>query len=167
MIDEVHRFIVPTAFALLPPTMRSDRATAMLLAIGLQESRFLHRRQFHNGPARGFWMFERGGGITGVLQHERSQRDADRIVRLLRYDLAPSRLASTVHVAIEHNDILAACFARLLLWTVPGVLPGPNDDPQIAWEQYLEGWRPGAPHRETWDNIYAEAWARVEILRRE
>ena len=82
MIDEVHRFIVPTAFALLPPTMRSDRATAMLLAIGLQESRFLHRRQFHNGPARGFWMFERGGGITGVLQHERSQRDADRIVRL-------------------------------------------------------------------------------------
>ena len=43
--------------AKLLPGMDSAKARVMLLAIGLQESRFEHRRQI-GGPARGFWQFE-------------------------------------------------------------------------------------------------------------
>ena len=41
---------------------RSTAADVLLLAIGLQESRFEHRQQI-GGPARSFWQFERGGGV--------------------------------------------------------------------------------------------------------
>lgn len=54
--------ILDPALKLLP-SMDSVRARMMLLAIGLQESRFEHRRQLGNGPARGFWQFESGGGV--------------------------------------------------------------------------------------------------------
>ncbi len=53
----------------------------MLLAIGLQESRFEHRRQLGNGPARGFWQFEAGGGVKGVMTHLASRDDARRIAQ--------------------------------------------------------------------------------------
>lgn len=45
---------IEPALSLLPARMDSSRARAMLLAIGLQESRFEYRRQMNNGPARGF-----------------------------------------------------------------------------------------------------------------
>src|SRR5690606_38643231 len=67
-LDVVVEQAIWPAYALLPSRMDSDRATVMLLAIGLQESRFEHRRQI-KGPARGFWQFERGRGVRGVLTH--------------------------------------------------------------------------------------------------
>jgi hypothetical protein len=44
--------------AKLLPFMDSPKARVLSAAIGHQESRFIHRRQI-NGPARGFWQFER------------------------------------------------------------------------------------------------------------
>src|SRR3546814_6857126 len=58
----------------------------MLLAIGLQESRFLHRAQI-GGPARGYWQFERGG-VHGVLSHHASKAEAGKLCAALDY--APS-----------------------------------------------------------------------------
>jgi hypothetical protein len=79
MIHRILHYTLPAAAELLPPAMmKSPRAWAMLLAIGLQESKFLHRRQVVDakkhtfGPARGFWQFERGGGTAGVLQHTKT-----------------------------------------------------------------------------------------------
>lgn len=52
--------IVP-ALKLLPPSMDSREARVMMLATGLQESRFTARRQhpirpgMPYGPANGFW----------------------------------------------------------------------------------------------------------------
>ena len=66
--DVVEKAIRP-ALAALPARMRSREAVVMLLAIGLQESLFKYRRQMANGPARGFWQFEKMGGVAGVLQH--------------------------------------------------------------------------------------------------
>ena len=37
-------YAINPAMALLPPKMTSDKATVMLLAIGLQESRLTHRK---------------------------------------------------------------------------------------------------------------------------
>ena len=68
-LEQVMRDAVRPALALLPAAMNTPQARCMLLAIGLQESRFVHRRQI-GGPARGFWQFERGtrtsrGGVWG------------------------------------------------------------------------------------------------------
>lgn len=157
------RYVIPAAYALLPPAMTSARATAMLLAIALQESDGLRaRRQYGAGPARGFWQFERGtpatrGGVTGVLLHPQVGPLARGVCRALVVDPDPA----AVYVAIEHQDVLAAAFGRLLLWTLPEALPG-RDDAPAAWAQYLRAWRPGKPHPGTWAGHYATAWTEVE-----
>lgn len=155
MIEMLHRHVIPAAYDLLPPVMASDRATAMLLTIGLQESRFEHRTQI-GGPARGFYQFERSGGVAGVLAHPRSRPHIEAAIDALCYRAS----GDECYHAIAHNDVLATCFARCLLWTLLGVLPR-QDDPNYAWRYYLEGWRPGRPHFETWHAHYAEAWAIV------
>jgi hypothetical protein len=126
-----------------------------MLAIGLQESRFEHRRQI-GGPARGFWQFEQGGGVRGVLRHHSSREHAQAVCR------ARSVIAteSAVYAALEHDDVLAAAFARLLLWTDPKPLPAIGDE-QGAWDLYLRVWRPGKPHRHTWNALYAQAMEEV------
>lgn len=152
-------YTIPAAYTLLPDSMRSVEATAMLLAIGLQESKFTARRQLPQGPARGFWQFERGGGVLGVMTHPSTARAAAKVLDGLRY---PSALDDgLVHTAIEHNDVLACCFARLLLWTLPDRLAG-RHAPDVAWHQYQRAWRPGKPHVATWPNNYAVAWGIVE-----
>lgn len=164
MIDLVSSFVLPAAMRVLGERYDSPEARAMLLAIGLQESRFQHRAQVR-GPARGFWQFERGGGVEGVLLHPQTSARALETLTTLRYHRVGESLAETtgrVHAVLEHNDILAAAFARLLLWTLPTRLPR-RDQPGIGWYQYVDAWRPGKPHRATWDAFFAEAWDRVEI----
>lgn len=124
----------------------------MLTAIGLQESRFLHRRQIR-GPARGFWQFEHGGGVRGVLKHPASAPHIRRVLAALCY----GDDSEACYNALADNDVLACAFARLLLWTGSGALPR-QGDAEGGWQYYLALWRPGKPHRETWDAFYAEAW---------
>jgi hypothetical protein len=155
VIQHVHAFTLPAAFALLPDAMDALEARAMVLAIGLQESRFKHRRQVQ-GPARGFWQFEIGGGVAGVLTHPVSKPHIERVLLALRYVPA----ASACFDAIEHNDVLACVFARLNLLTDPLPLPM-QEDPENGWLTYVRVWRPGRPHRQTWDANFAEAWALV------
>ena len=144
------------ALSLLPPEMGGPKARVMLIAIGLQESRFEHRRQI-GGPARGFWQFEHGGGVVGVLTHPASRELAARLceVRGVKSD---SRL---VYNRLEHDDVLAAGFARLLLFTDRRRLPELGDA-VAAWKYYMHNWRPGKPHPETWDELYHAAVAEVE-----
>lgn len=159
MIDVIAYYVIPAALALLPTHMDTPAARAMLVAIGLQESRFLYRRQVQ-GPARGFWQFEAGGGVRGVLTHPTSRPHALTILELLRYPVDAD--TAMVHQALEHNDLLACCFARLLLTTLPDALPASVDMKDEGWRQYLAAWRPGAPHRQTWDNLFVEAWQRTD-----
>jgi hypothetical protein len=147
---------IPVAYSLLPEKMRSERATAMLLAIGLQESKFKHRRQIR-GPARGFFQFELGG-IVGVMTHPATRAHARNLLETLGY---PEATSFSVHDAIEHNDTVACGFARLLLWTVPMPLPT-RDESNLGWNTYIDGWRPGKPHPETWDANFRAAWNLVD-----
>ena len=48
-LSDVRRTAIEPALLLLPARMESPQAVVMLLAIGLQESRFTHRRQI-GGP---------------------------------------------------------------------------------------------------------------------
>lgn len=163
LINTVERFILPAAYALLPSRMQTPEATAMLLAIGLQESRFEHRTQVVNPgvepPARGFWQFEAGGGVRGVLTHPASRHYLQTALRLLSY--SPDTDTKTLHRLITDNDVLAAVCARLLLWTDYRPIPGQFAGAEAAWQCYIRNWRPGKPHRETWDAFHAEAWTRV------
>ena len=147
--------IIEPALRILPPQMSSLRARAMMLAIGMQESRLTHRRQI-NGPARGLWQFERGGGVAGVLRHPLTQGHA----ATLCWRCGNAGTTASVYHALESDDVLAAGFARLLLWTLPGVLPV-RGQAEEGWRQYIAAWRPGKPHRHTWDEFYEEAWATV------
>lgn len=138
---------------LLPASLNTTAAKAMLIAIGLQESTFLHRRQLNDGPARGFWQFEQGGSVRGVLTHAVTRGLARGLVDRMGYEDYPA----TVWNALEHNDILAMGFARLNLLWIPKALPKP-EDPDEGWDQYIYAWRPGKPHRETWNNYYTQGW---------
>lgn len=157
MIETIQRFVIPAAYDLLPVQMQTPPATAMLLAIGLQESKFQHRRQA-GGPARGFWQFEQQGGVAGVLMHPSTADHARHALRALRYPTTTTPQA--VYGLLADNDVLAAVFARLLLWTVPGRLPLPSQS-AAGWRQYLDGWKPGKPHPETWPVYFNSAWQRV------
>lgn len=143
---------IPAAYSLLPGRMASPNATAMLLSIGLQESGFAHRRQV-SGSARGLFQFEQTGGVVGVLDHPLTHPLIVPICDLLLYP--PTSMAC--YSAIGDNDVLATVFARLLLWTDPRTLPGP-DDPDKAWSVYLSQWRPGKPRPKDWPAAFEHAW---------
>ena len=155
-LADVDNLILAPALSLLPPQMDSQSARAMILTIGLQESRFEHRRQIR-GPARGFWQFETNG-VRGVMQHGVTRRPINEVLHRLGYRADE---ATNIQPILEHNDILAAAFARLLLWTLPQRLPTPVQ-PIQGWDQYLDAWRPGKPHSHTWERFYQQAWRYIQ-----
>lgn len=164
MIPAAVRAAVNKALYLLPHQMHTPEARVMIYAIGLQESRFEHRRQLIKkggqllplGPAKGWFQFERGGGCKGVVEHPAS--------RYWMHHVCQARgvafNATAIWNAIEHDDVLAAAAARLLLFTDPRKLPALGDEAG-AWNLYMRTWRPGKPHRATWPALYAEALAEV------
>lgn len=148
--------IYDVTHSLLPVQMNSTPAKAMMIAIGLQESRLIARRQV-NGPARGFWQFEMGGGVRAVLNHAATRDHIRAVLKVLCYDDTPI----TSYTAVEHNDVLACAYARLLLFTLPDALPEKGQQDK-AWLQYFRAWAPGKPIRATWDIYFRQAWQMVD-----
>ena len=147
---------VHEALRLLPPAMDSKEARVMLYAIGLQESRFTHRAQVIDGggkgPARGYWQFERAGGVRGVLRHPASKFWMHSVCNARN---VPAQETS-VWLAMETDDVLAAAAARLLLFTDPSKLPAIGEQSE-ALRYYLRNWRPGKRHPRTWPECYETA----------
>lgn len=157
LLDEITRNAINPAFALLPLKMSNPVAVMLLLAIGLQESGLTARCQIAQGggrgPARGLWQFERAGGVLGVLQHPKTKFHAQSVCKA-RGVAADSR---TVWEALEHDDVLASAFARLLMYSDPLVLPD-QKSVEAGWRLYaLRTWRPGRPHPERWDGNHKRA----------
>lgn len=144
--------VLTPALALLPARMDSIDARRTMLAIGLQESELTHRRQHGNGPARGIFQFEPGkrSALGGIFRLESTREHAVAVCGALGVD--PHWQA--VYVELEHSDILAACFARLLLWSDPAPLPS---DEAGAWGYYTRVWRPGRPRIDHWPKSWAAA----------
>jgi hypothetical protein len=147
--------VLPAAMMLLPARMDTLEAKAMILAIGLQESRFSNRYQV-GGPATGFWQFEEGG-VKAVMLHPATR---DLIAQLLDHMGYPMSLPVIQH-ALANNDILAAVFARLLLWTHPNALPSINQATK-GWMYYYTLWRPGKPRQSTWEAFFQQAWVSLQ-----
>lgn len=150
-LDEITQRGIDPALKLLPARMDSYEARVMLLTVGQQESRFEHRRQMvgsppqPTGPAMGFWQFERGGGVKGVMTHPAVVS----LTRMLCEARGVPFEADAIWRALQNDDVLAAGLARLLLITDPKPLPAVND-PSGSWSYYLRTWRPGQPHQQTW-----------------
>jgi len=156
MIEAIRTHVVPYAYSILPEAMEDERATNLLMAIGWHESKFAKRVQ-DRGPAKGFWQFEQSGGVRGVLGHKQTAPVALKVLKTLGYPFDHTPFG--VYCAIEHNDVLAFCFARLLLWTVPAPLPH-KDQVQEGWRQYAAAWRPGKPRIEEWPHAWGVAWGK-------
>lgn len=134
----------------------SPEATVMLLAIGMQETGFLTRIQYGNGPARSFWQFEQGGGVKGVLNHHAVGSVAKKVCDFFGLPVEPK----AVWKAMETNDVLGAAMARLLLYSSPKALPKLGEQ-DAAWKMYENNWRPGRPHPDKWPANYAAALKEV------
>ena len=157
LLDGVWSGAIAPALALLPPKMATPQAWHMMLAIGLQESGLCDRCQIleggARGPAHGLWQFEQGGGVRGVLLHPFTRDLAADVCR--RHGVPAT--AADVWAAIETDDVLAATFARLLLWATPFAMPERDGQAQ-GWAIYaVHAWRPGRPHPERWPANWARA----------
>ena len=164
LLRKITTSAITPALALLPGKMDSREARVLLLAIGLQESRFEHRFQIvpgrpgAKGPARGFWQFELGtaaskGGVWGVFLHP----DTNSLLKAVAAARGVPASPSNIWQAIESDDVLAAGVARLLIYTDSLKLPVLGDVAG-AWKLYAARcWRPGKPHPETWAGYYAQA----------
>lgn len=134
---------VNESYKLLPMKMDSPFARVNQAAIGQQESGYLVRRQYGNGPARGYWQFEEGGGVKGVMEHKSTAE----LARSVCHARGVPFVRRTVWEALETDDVLAAAFCRLLMWTDSGKLPTNEAD---GWAMYARTWRPGRPHPDKW-----------------
>lgn len=170
-LQEVYETAVRPALGLLPVAMTSPAAIVWLLTVGQQESSLTHRFQLiedgsgqlarnadgtlKKGPARGLWGFEMGGGTRGVLFHPRTGELAIKVCqeRGLQKPVEPR----AVWEAFEADDVLAAAFARLLMWTDGYPLPR-RDDLEAGWQMYATRlWRPGRPRYEHWSDNHARS----------
>lgn len=159
LVWHLREHTVPAALALLPGRMDSPEARAMLFAIGFQESNFAHRRQMGNGPARGFWQFERMGGVKEILTHEVTGPIIAPICETVLVEPTPV----ACHEAIQYHDVLAICFARLLLYVDPSPLPSRSQS-DLGWTIYKRNWRPGRPYPVMWPNNFLRGWQAIEAF---
>ena len=157
--------LIPAAFRLLPERMGSPEAKAMVVAIAMQETELLARKQILDvskpwwkqvdSPAVSLWQFERLGQDE-VLRHHSSRTTALQVLGALGL---PDD-SDVIREAMVYNDVLAACWARLALWRLPAALPGYHDV-ETAWLQYMRVWAPGKPHKGRWEWNYRMAWDTV------
>lgn len=149
-LQTLNRTVITPALQLFPPHMDTPRARVELLAIQQQEDRDQERYQRGGGPARGLWQFERAGGVRGVLRHEETREMAHAIC-VARGVLAEE---NAVWRRLPNDDILAACFARLLLWSDPKPMA---QNAIEGWALYARTWRPGKPRPDEWEGNYARS----------
>ena len=146
---EIRNGPLAAALLLLPAKMTSVLAELQLLATTRQEDPEQHRRQWPTGPARGLWQFEQGtentrGGVWGIHLHEASRKALRELCAARSVAFEPE----AIYKRLQHDDVLAAGCARLLLYTDPHKLPALGDE-ESAWQLYLDTWRPGAYKRGT------------------
>lgn len=142
------------ALSLLPAKLDCAEARVLLLAIGLQESELKYRVQRDDGPARGLWEFERAG-VAAVLVNKASHAYALDLCN--QFSVRPA----DVYDELANNDILAAGFARLLLWCDDAPLPAIGAM-GTAWSYYVRNWRPGKPRPLDWPANYRAAVAAIQ-----
>ena len=133
---------------IMSPSVNTPTAARFLTTIAIQETELKARRQMEDGPARSLFQFE-SVAVDNVLSHPLSRKYASEFCKILCYRITkdePKNIA-TIMAAIEHNDVLAAGFARLNLWASAYMMPTTEDS---GWAVYTGIWRPGKADRKRW-----------------
>ncbi|BCD84279.1 hypothetical protein PSm6_06860 [Pseudomonas solani] len=151
-LDSLRRLVLEPALSLLPDEMNSPEAQLMLLAIALQESD-LDKRPLAEGGPHSYWQ----SGSPDEMVHFvlRCPVTRDLAVAVCDARQVPP-VDERVRAALEHDDVLAAAFARLLLWTDPARLPA-IDEVDAAHDLYMRTWRTPDPRPELWCEHHARA----------
>lgn len=156
---EIDKRLIPAALEAMNLPSSLELRVQMLSICG-QESGWEKRYQVLDGggkgPARGLWQFERGGGVKGVFEHHTTHEH----LRLLCRARDVAFDVMQIWMALEHDDVLAAGCARLLLLADPAPLPALGNQAG-AWAYYLRCWRPGKPHPKRWPANYTAAMKAV------
>lgn len=150
-------WFVTATKAAIPVTSQSD---VLMLAIAGQESGWSDRVQSGAGPAHGFWQFEKGGGVAGVMG-----RYPNFVLAMAAKTGVITEVTAAqvwLAMALPQGDGLSFGMARLLLWTDPTPLPAVGDEDD-GWDYYQSLWRPGAPSRSRWATVYPEAMAALSL----
>lgn len=135
----------------------SPSARAMLLAVGLQESRLVETIQRGaggkplTGLARSWWQFEggRNQALGGILADPRTAWARDELCHMGYPCLEPGR--DDLHWCMAYDQRIGVILARALIWLDPYALPAPVPQAETtAWTLYIRCWRPGKPHHASW-----------------
>lgn len=160
LIKETDLGPITQALRLLPIALDSPRARAQMLKIGLQEGRLFYRDQIDKGgkntvlgPALSVYQFERGG-VRGVLTHPATKKMALEVCKAR--GVTPT--TQEVWRAMATDDVLAAAMCRLNLYWHSKPLPDMHSQ-WDSWQYYIDCWRPGKPHPETWPEFHHEVVA--------
>jgi hypothetical protein len=132
------------------PFHETAESEALILAIAGVESGWTERRQI-GGTARGWWQFERAGGLRGVMRHPASVAPLQEFCASMALPWDEVALFE----ALAWHDGLAYACARLLLYTDLAVLPALGDV-DGASEYYRRLWRPGKYDPVRFATCYAE-----------
>jgi hypothetical protein len=130
----------------------TPEGAVLLLAIAGVESDWMARTQT-GAPqlGRSYFMFEQNGVIALA-----TNKVSEPLLTKLCAAIDVPMVLPTIHEAIAWCDPLACGMARLLVRTLAPPLPALGDE-QGAYDQYIEGWRPGKPDRDRWSARYATA----------
>lgn len=139
-----------------PAISQGRDARVLMLAIAGQESAWRYRSQVPIAYAKGFWQFERGGAVHGVLTHPASALVARQLCAAVGVSFNETSVWN--YLAFPRGDRLAACLARLLLFTDAAPLPDADDD-DATYDCYERNWRPGKAKPDAWP-------ANIEAARR-
>lgn len=154
-LGDVERTVIE-GLSLLPARYDSVAARVMIFATGLQESNFDYTKQI-NGPACGWYQFERGGGTIEVLTNPTTKNLA-RSICMIRCGSIDSH---HVQRALIDDQVLATALCRLNYYRNPKALPEPGKV-HTAYDYYDQTWRPGKKRPKDWPENYWRAVGFVE-----
>ncbi len=158
MLEAILEQIIEPGLALLPPALNGDDASVLLLATGLQESRFCYRREL-GGYGLGYWKLH-ADKVARVFAHAGCREPLERLCEAVGVECTPR----AVHAALEYNDQLATAITRLLLHTATRRLPA-QAHPEQAWLLYLQLWKPALPRHLSWTPLHRNACNALQVYR--
>jgi len=120
-----------------------------IIAVSMQESGLVTRRQFGGGPARGYLQFEQYGVILDIVTRRNGSRFARMFNLTLNEYMTLKETATELYVAVEYNDILGVMM-MIDKYRLDHISIANDTTDDQRWDAYIKTWAPGKPRREHW-----------------
>lgn len=153
MMRRIVEQVMPAAYSVLPPDLRTKVAARVIVAIGAHASGYQTRRLAVSSSRRGFWLL----GVEHVAEVLKFSKGRGPLVTAageLGYRIRMMERLE-LQAALEHNDVLGFVVARCMLPPVVEAVGEAGD----AWDVYRQIWEPNgaAADNTRWAEHYAAA----------